>query len=78
MEDINAKGKHVWAATRTHPNGIQNKLDCITVSSNVANNLRAKVTLIRLVTMYRKDLEADWQEGDEPQNYTLSDMITSS
>jgi hypothetical protein len=29
MEDISAKGKHVWAATRKHPNGTKNKLDCI-------------------------------------------------
>ena len=50
MEDISAKGKHVWAATRTHPNGTQNKLDCIVVSLNVARDLKAKVILIKPVT----------------------------
>ena len=56
MEDISAKGKHVFAATRTHPNGTKNELDCIVVSSNVARDLKAKVTLIKPVTMYREDL----------------------
>ena len=39
MEDISAKGKHVFAATRTHPNGTKNKLDCIVVPLNVAIDL---------------------------------------
>ena len=73
MEDISAKGKHVFAATRTHPNGTKNKLDCIVVSSNVARDLKAKVTLVKPVTMYREDLPADWGTGGDPQNYTLSD-----
>ena len=71
MEDISAKGKHVCAATRTHPNGTENKLDCIVVSSNVASDLKAKVTFIRPVTMYREDLSADWSTEGDPQNYTL-------
>ena len=73
IEDISAKGKHVFAATRTHPNGTKNKLDCIVVSSNVARDLKAKVTLIKPVTMYREDLPADWSTGGDPQSYTLSD-----
>ena len=73
MVDISAKGKHVFTATRTHPNGTKNKLDCIVVSSNVARDLKAKVTLIKPITMYREDLPADWNTGDDPQNYTLSD-----
>ena len=72
MEDISAKGKHAWATTRTDPNNTNNKWDCIVVSSNVVKDLRAKVTLIKPVTMYRKDLDADWSEGDEPQNWELS------
>ena len=35
-------------------------------------DLKAKVTLIPPVTVYRKDLQADWQDEDEPQNWTLS------
>ena len=73
MEDISAKGKHVFVATRIHPNGIENKLDCIVVSSDVARDLKAKVTLIKPVTMYREDLPADWSTKGDPQNYTLSD-----
>ena len=46
MEDTSAKGKHVRAAPRTHPNGTNNKLDYMVVSSNVARDLRAKITLI--------------------------------
>ena len=60
MEDISAKGKHSWASTRTDPNGTSNKLDCIVVSSNVVRDMKAKVTLIKSVTMYRDDLNADW------------------
>ena len=60
MEDVSAKGKHVFAATRTYPNGTQDKLDCIVVSSNVARDLKAKVTLVKPVTVYREDLPADW------------------
>ena len=63
----------MWAATRTHPNGTKNKLDCIGVSSNVAGDLKAKVILIKPVTMYREDLPADWSTGDDPQDYHLSD-----
>ena len=73
MEDISAKGKHAWASTRTDPNGTSNKLDCIVVSSNVIRDMKAKVTLIKSATMYREDLDADWSEGDEPQNWELSD-----
>ena len=72
MEDISAKGKHVFAATRTHPNGTKIKLDCIVVSSNVASDLKAKVTLIKSVTMYKEDPSADWNTGGDPQNYTPS------
>ena len=43
------------------------------VSSNVVNDLKAKVTLIKTATVYRRDLDADWSEGDEPQNWELSD-----
>ena len=43
------------------------------VSSNVVKDLKAKVTLIKTVTMYREDLDADWSEGDEPQTWELSD-----
>ena len=68
MKDISAKGKHTWASTRTDPNGTRNKLDCVVVSSNVIKDLKAKVNPIKPVTMYRQDLPADWQEGDEPQN----------
>ena len=35
--------------------------------------MKAKVTLIKTATMYREDLDADWSEGDEPQNWELSD-----
>ena len=73
MEDISAKGKHIWASTRTDPNGTSNKLDCIVISSNVVKDLKAKVTLIKSATMYKDDLDADWSEGDEPQNWELSD-----
>ena len=73
MEDISAKGKFAWATTRTDPNTTSNKLDCIVVSSNVVKDLKAKVTLIKTATMYRRDLDADWSEGDEPQNWELSD-----
>ena len=71
MEDISAKGKHVFAATRTHPNGTKKKLDCIVVSSNMARDLKAKVTLIEPVTMYRENMPAYWSTGGDPQNYTL-------
>ena len=60
MEDISAKGKFAWAPTRTDPNNTNNKLDCIVVSSDVVNDLEAKVTLIKTATMYRRDLDADW------------------
>ena len=73
MEDISAKGKHVWVATSTHPNGTSNTLDCVVVSSSVARDLKAKVTLIKPVTMYTEDLPTDWSTGDGPHNYTLSD-----
>ena len=73
MEDISAKGKYTWTTTRTDPNGTSNKLDCIVISSNVVKDLQAKVTHIKKVTMYRKDNDADWSEGDEPQNWELSD-----
>ena len=43
------------------------------VSSNVVKDLKAKVALIKTVTVYRKDLDVDWSEGDEPQNLELSD-----
>jgi hypothetical protein len=43
------------------------------VSSNVVKYLKAKITLIKTATMYRRDLDADWSEGDEPQNWELSD-----
>lgn len=52
MEDISVKGKHVWATTRTYPNGTSNKLDCIVVSSSVARDLKARVTLIKPVSMH--------------------------
>ena len=73
MEDISAKGKYAWTPTRTDPNNTSNKLDCIVVSSNVVRDLKAKVTLVKTATTYRKDLDADWSEGDEPQNWELSD-----
>ena len=73
MEDISAKGKHTWTTTRTDPNNTSNKLDCVVVSSNVARDLAAKVIQIKTATMYRGDMEADWLEGDEPQNWELSD-----
>ena len=73
MEDISAKGKFAWATTRTDPNNTSNKLDCIVVSSHVVKDLKAKVTLIKTATMYRRYLDADWSEGDEPQNWELSD-----
>ena len=73
MEDISAKGKYAWAETRTDPNSTSNKLDCIVVSSNVVKDLKAKVTLIKTASMYRRDLDANWAEGDEPQNWELSD-----
>ena len=57
MENISAKGKHVWVTTRTDPNNTCHKLDCIVVSSNVINDLRAKATLSKTATMYRKDLD---------------------
>ena len=76
MEDISAKGKYAWTTTRTDPNSTSNKLDCIVVSSNVVRDLKAKVTLIKTVTMYRDDLEADWSEGDEPQNCTGNYLTT--
>ena len=59
MEDISAKGKRACATTRIDPNNTNNKLDCIAVSSNVVNDLRAKVTLIKTAAMYRRDLDAD-------------------
>ena len=43
------------------------------VSSNVVRDMKARVTLIKTATMYREDLDADWSEGDEPQNWELSD-----
>ena len=73
MEDISAKGKYARTATRIDPNNTSNKLDCIVVSSNVVRDLKAKVTLIKTATMYRKDLDADWSEGDDPQNWERSD-----
>lgn len=73
MEDISAKGKHTWTTTRTDPNNTSNKLDCVVVSSNVVRDLAAKVMQIKTATMYRGDMEADWLEGDEPQNWELSD-----
>ena len=51
-------------------------MDCIVISSNVVTDLKAKVTLIKTVTMYREDLDADWSEGDEPQNWEMSDHKT--
>ena len=39
----------------------------------MARDLKAKVTLIKPVTMYREDLAADWSTEGDPQNYTLSD-----
>ena len=68
MSDISAKGEHLWAATRTHSNGTKSKLDCVVVSSNVVTDLKAKVIMIKEVTMYRQDMEADWEEGYKPQN----------
>ena len=73
MADISAKGKFAWATTRIDPNNTSNKLDCIVVSSNVVRDLKTNVTLIKTATMYRRDLDADWSEGDEPQNSELSD-----
>ena len=75
MEDISAKGKYAWTPTRTHPNGTTNKLDCIVVSSNIARDLKAKVSLIKPVTMYREDLPADWSSGD-PINMKLKSPST--
>jgi hypothetical protein len=48
-------------------------LDCIVVSLGVTRDLKAKITLINPVTMYREDLPADWSTRGDPQNYTLSD-----
>ena len=50
MEDISARGKHAWAAPRTNPNDTSNKLNCVVVSTNVARDLKAKVTLNKPVT----------------------------
>jgi hypothetical protein len=73
MEDISAKGGFAWRPTRTHVNGTANKLDCVIVSSRIKSDLRAKVTSIKPITMYRSDLTADFSESDSPQNYTISD-----
>ena len=59
MEDISAKGKHAWAPTRTDPNSTSNKLDCIVVSSNVARDIKARVTLIKTAIVYKEDLDVD-------------------
>ena len=45
----------------------------VVVSSNAARDLKAKVILIKPVTMYREDLPADWSTRDDPQNYLLLD-----
>ena len=39
----------------------------------MARDLKAKVILIKPVSMYREDLPANWSTGDDPHNYTLSD-----
>ena len=39
----------------------------------MARDLKAKVTLIKSVTMYREDMSIDWSTKGDPQNYTLSD-----
>ena len=73
MEDISAKGNiYLLLQGHSHHSGTKNKLDCIVVSSNVTRDLKAKVTLIKPVTMYKEDLPADCSIGGGPQNYTLS------
>ena len=74
MENIlSAKDIYIWATTRTDPNSTRNKLDCIVISSNIVRDLKAHVTLIKAATVYRKDLDPDWSEGDEPHNWEMSD-----
>lgn len=39
----------------------------------MVTDLKAKVIGVEAVTMYRPDMEADWEREGEPQNYKLSD-----